>query len=76
MNPEETTRIGVRTAAQQLTNQELAAQNNVMQVDWDPRNVLGYEKISHLYTEKRGEIPVAHALVKDEFAQIALERLK
>lgn len=74
MDSEEATRKGVRMAAAKLSSDELVAQNLRMQLENDPRNVAGYEKIAGLYTLVKDGIPIAHAVVKDEFARIVLER--
>ena len=66
---------GVLLVTKEMTDAELAAQNNVMQVNWDPRNVQGYEKIQHLYTLEQDGVPVAHEEVKKAFASIVLDRL-
>lgn len=65
----------VRRAVQALTDFQLAALNNVMQVDWDPRKIDGYDKVSHLFTTDNNGIPIAHRLVKRSFAAIVNERL-
>lgn len=75
----------VKRTADTLTNEELAALNNAMQVDFDPRNAMGYEKAKDLFTlrkprvdplTKKDElIPLAHEDVKNLFTQIVLARL-
>ncbi len=56
-----------------LTDLELAAINNVANADFDPRPVMGYEKIKHLFTENGGLR--MHEDIKDALASIVLQRL-
>lgn len=67
--------LEVEFVAKQLTDQELAALNIVMQSDTDPRRAIGYKKAESLFNQQKGGIPVAHRGVKDIFAQIVLSRL-
>lgn len=63
----------VKLACEGLTDLELAAINNCGQVDWDPRDVLGYEKVKHLFTEGGGMR--MHTDIKEALATVVLERL-
>jgi hypothetical protein len=76
LNPEDITRQAVRRAAKQLTLDELAALNTAIQFGSNPTGVMGYDKISHLFTEvdQDGD-PKVHSIVKDEFAQIFRESM-
>ena len=63
----------VKITADTMTDEELAAVNLAMQLDYDPTVVRGFEKAKHLFTEKQGK--GAHALTKEAFARIVLSRL-
>jgi hypothetical protein len=65
----------VEFVAEKLTDDELAALNNVMQVEWDPRKIPGYEKAESLFTERRGDVPIAHNGIKEAFAQVVIRRI-
>lgn len=69
----QTVRVAVAMACERLTDLELAAINNMAQVDWDPQRVSGYEKVKHLFTEANGTR--MHGDVKDALASVVLERL-
>lgn len=63
----------VALVCERLTDIELAAINNVAQVDWNPRMAVAYEKIKHLFTEGGGMR--MHTDVKEALARVVLERL-
>lgn len=78
-------RAAVGMAAKHLTDEELAAVNIAMQLRQDPRGVIGYEKVKHLFTDKAAVedpfthkpevILVAHQATQEAFAGIVLKRL-
>lgn len=74
-NPKVILRVSVGFVAKELSNDELAALNLVVQLDSDPRHVMGYDKARALFTETRDGHPSTHAAVKDALASIALARL-
>lgn len=84
-DPDQILRASVSMVAGNLTNEELAAINNVTQIGADPRKVAGYEKVQHLFTEKsaiedpftheKKMIPVAHTAVREALANMVLKRL-
>lgn len=63
----------VELACDKLTDLELAAINNIAQCGEDPRHVLGYEKVSHLFTEAGGT--KMRASTQDALARVVLQRL-
>jgi len=63
----------VKLACTNLTDLELAAINKAAQADFDPRPVMGYEKVKHLFTETDGLR--MHNDIKEALAVVVLERL-
>jgi hypothetical protein len=58
-----------------LTDLELAALNNVVQLDMDPHGrIFDYNKVAGLFSEANGTR--AHSMTKDALATIVLKRLK
>lgn len=62
-------------ATKDMSIDELCAINIAMQLGNDPREVMGYDKIKHLFTEIRNGVPIAHALTQDAFAAVVNVRL-
>jgi hypothetical protein len=59
----------------ELTDLELAALNNVVQLDMDPHGrIFDYNKVAGLFSEANGTR--AHSMTKDALATIVLKRLK
>ena len=71
MNPSEY--VVVALACQSLSDLELSAINNAAQVGFDPRPVLGYEKVKHLFTEQSGLR--MHPEILECLAAVVLRRL-
>ncbi len=75
----------VSLVSKDLTDHELAALNIAMQLGEDPRGVIGFEKVKHLFTltkevedpitHQKDTIPFAHQAVQEAFASIVLSRL-
>lgn len=65
--------IATKMATDKLTELELAAVNNAAQLGTDPRGVLGYERVKHLFSEQNGT--AMHSETKDALARIVLDRL-
>lgn len=68
MNPEEITIAVAKKAFSELTKVELAAINLAVAANFDPRGVLGYEKVKHLFTLSGGT--EMHALIKQALAEV------
>lgn len=66
--------IATLISLEQISDLELAAFNNLVQLDFgDPRLLPGYDKIKHLFTEKDGTR--CHDVVKEGFAAAVNRRL-
>jgi hypothetical protein len=77
MNPEDIARTGTVVALQSLTDQELAALYNAVTANFDPRRVMGYEKVSHLFTEVENPNgpPTMHQLVRQGLEAAVKQRI-
>ncbi len=85
LDPDQILRAAVNMVAKSLTDDELASINIAMQLKQDPRGVIGYEKVKHLFTAQAQVedpfthtsevIPVAHQATQEAFEGIVLKRL-
>jgi len=75
MDPERMAIVAATLSIRRLTDEELAAMNIAVQLDMDPREVTGYDKVSGCFTclTTKGYSP-AHDLVKQAFAEEAGRR--
>ena len=66
--------IVAKIVLDKLTDLELAAINNAVQTEIDPKKVMGYEKAKFLFTEDDGK--KMHSEMLAALSRIVLERLQ
>jgi hypothetical protein len=64
----------VSLACENLTDEELIALNLAVALEIDPRNTLGYDKVSSLFSEESSGTRM-HPVTKEAFTLIVRERL-